>query len=1785
MPVYLPGLTLGGLGYGGAPYGYDSYGSSAFPRLPLSPEGGYGGAPYGLSSYGSVDNDPPEVSSVNSIDGFTLEIFFDEEMRADADLFDPSNYAISEIFGAPVVPQEVEGGTPGDLGGFTSVVLTHSGSTLGGQYQISISNIVDVSGNPVVSTPTSFYTFGDTPQVEATPTNGRTVLLTFTDSRDLPQDLLTEVEFSPGVEDVDTYSISTDYPVPVTMSQIVQSSTDLNEVSFDLHPMTSAEYELTVGPSEVYNFDGSVLPDDDPNLSGVEVGTGSSVATPSNGLLLTKVAPNSYGWEFGDLSGLLIPGSTFRADFSFNLSATTISPAVSNATLAILSVSDGSVQIDLTLEDVAGIKVIGVNSGSLSTQAPASWETGQHSVTLIRNQRGSFYTLLFDEVPLLSFVDTAPDGAPTIPSGTSVELTTTHDVALFRLIGVDVTASSTLYTSTWNFIHGISTSFTGSSALARGTIFTKRGPLVRGWGDETPATKEDVEVRVNGTAVDLVGVNPYVGEIYPLIPIPLSTPGTVDVEIDYIWFSNPVFPLVGLNTRGLSLNVWNRSEGHTAGSISPTPSSSVGALARNKFPMGIALAPLRKPSPKAIGHRYIGYQKEYSALLNQPTTLLLNQNPRAVSIGGMTAESIRQSGFFNGRTTPTTAQTPWILSGLDAGGVVGDGTYRVVDDTSGPYGVGSASIYYRNVDLSLTTSVLESFRFKVEDYVLDGVFTGVGAGIHDGRHLVLVGALLVDGVKHLGLLLDAESAHLESGWDIGPAILAEADSQSTLTFDLTDLPPGFSSGSRFRIAEGAQAGVYQISECGIYSDGSSVSVTFSPDLPESVLEFGNDSFTILVEVDWETDLLSLRIQSLFPGGETEVYIGGSVSGLVAQSESASPFPAQTALLLPATEKGVAFWGSISRRAENTSVWDFSQYSSSPERLTQTSQGITTRTEMDVLPENDPNDPWYIVGGFGYSQQRSSDVVLVKSTSSSESADFEFSYERVEPFLGRRVSTDFEAKFLVESGVLGSGDARILLGDGSREVVLSTLLYVEDGSSRGLVTDLPQVSISGIEDPTTEGWVKSVGSTLPDPYVQGKVLEITKSSAQLGGWSKVLVEPSLVSYEGLISEARLRVESFTVGSLGIGFIFGSRVPVSSVSTRYVGLTLGATTAIFLDNSGSVVTTMAVTWNDGEFHTFRLLLDPLADLVVLSVDDTVVGSTPLTGFVSSSDEPSAFVETLGTGSFEVWLDSSSCVPLRPTALPGTSIGRTFGVLLRGRDPDDIDSFKIPRTDGTSALNSSLLATPFQMDWRSMCHVRLLWDPRYGVSFYRPDLAPPPYFTGNFSTELTDPSEAWVTVEYRSLPTTPRDRGVVSFGASDPRSITQQRWDFVRYRIRGALNGFGIAPQNMVLNRSFTFKSGELNVDVTPEVVTVNSRSTTRVVVSDSAIYADRVFVVQVADSVLPSSSWSFNASTQEITLSNPLPRSTYPVTISFAPSNPVTKTYLCSQPFSGSVTVLNEGTPPIPKSRTQPSTLTLTQGATLNQPDDDLDPAESVPIVDPYEFVQHVDSEESLYTNVEFCQVEDGESVHLSTLCDGPGPGIGFSEITISGSGYMETESVPEGPAGPWGRQSPVIKGSSSRFSQHSILMASGNGIRGGTLGPGTAILYPNARGPSGNPPVGGMGLNQDFRIVLTDVTPREDSLELYSIMGDNVPPASANPETDPNVDGTPGTFLHGSAAYQLTDRSSTTYSKVGPWGGLLTLNTNSLLAGGAQLNGTEFTLQGGSAIELPVVTSGTIEAAN
>ena len=408
--------------------------------------------------------------------------------------------------------------------------------------------------------------------------------------------------------------------------------------------------------------------------------------------------------------------------------------------------------------------------------------------------------------------------------------------------------------------------------------------MVKGWGDATPATEQDVFVTVTPTggeaeSLTVKEVNPYTGKVFLDVPVPLLP---AEIEVDYQWFASPVMLFEGLNTEGLVLNKWDQKHGHHPPAASPEshqdlPDYPKGAPDLHRFPMGVAIGPVYdRQKPIYIGHRYIGFEKAYTASLNSPTTLLLNQNPHATQVSDFELTPLGVSLAYEGVDT-TPIEDDWDSSGTDTGGLVGDGTYNLIDATTGDYSEGAGALYYREEDFSFPSSVTVVTRFYASETPtdLDGVFSGLGFGVHDNRRLYMVGALLVNEVEHIGVLKGADHRELDS-WAVASSADASISDYSTVVVFTKEVPIGTSEGNRFQIFEGSQQGVYEIEHVVHQTDGTTT-ITTVEEFPENPGLWGNKYLTIHFETRWTEYPATYRFV-LDPDQNTaELYISGETS--------------------------------------------------------------------------------------------------------------------------------------------------------------------------------------------------------------------------------------------------------------------------------------------------------------------------------------------------------------------------------------------------------------------------------------------------------------------------------------------------------------------------------------------------------------------------------------------------------------------------------------------------------------------------------------------------------------------------------------------------------------------------------------------------------------------------------------------------------------------------------------------------------------------------------------------
>lgn len=1672
-------LPLGG--YGGYAYGTSSYGGAPLQVITIPVSGGYGGYPYGLGTYGSegTGSDPAYIQSIRSIDGFTLEVLFGgEEMSIDALLEDPASYTLTPLVGAAAsTVSYVEVGMVGSLGA-TSILLHHTGTTLGGLYRLTIIGPMDIGGTAIEAfspfNQAELYTKGEPPSYMATSLSGSEVLLEF----EYP--MLDEAGFSPGILQTDAYAFLVDYPQTILPQTITHPYTgDSAKVKLDVIGMTSLDYTVQIIPALAFEYDATYLPTDpEAPFTAQKLGSGTSTLV-SGALSMSKIQGSAYGWRFLDTSGKLLPSSSYRASFTFEAGSWT---PTSDGTVALFYVSDSAIRVEVHFRRTGGVDYIDVVSGAFSYAAQATWSTSSTTIEVVRNQKADTFTVLVQgEVYVATLIASMTEPAG-MPAGVEVYLDPlgVYTIDGFLLQGLKVTSSQTIFSEAWNFLHLHQAILEGDGEYAKTILTTAKGPLVKGWGDATPATKQDVKVYVNGVEVEVAGVNPYIGEIYPQIPIPLMPPGQMDVEVDYIWFPKPVFPFL-LNTPGASLNLPGckshcppfKSEGQFLGGTYQPPGW--------KFPMGVVLGPSgpKTHQPLLRSPRYVGFEHAYTSALNSPTTLTLNQDPHKTAKPYDTIENEGIVVYYEGEVPPT--EDGWTLVGEEdvipspAPSYINpdasmEGYYQVYKPTTGTYGDGHTTLYVQPVEAYTASSILVVTRLQVQRdvYTPHGVFTGVGFGAHVNQHLFLVGMLEVEGVMHLGVLVDPARMDEVDSWALAYSTSLQVIASNQFVLSTEDIPvlvqERLQSNDvvKIQILEGTQAGVYTITSMQAISD-SLTAFTVSTSFPADYKLWGNAYATGYFETAWDGDgyekrpttyrLVIQNDDDTYPTGRAALYVGGALTGLALEFEGvpALAIPPQSILTLTTGTEGQVFWGSFDRQAANLSDWYFFRYGVTPSQLRIHARGTVVPAEMNVVPDQDPNYLWYITQDFGTREiDASADKLLLRSTSSSEEfgvegVDLSFGYARVEPFLTTSMALDVDVILEVDSGSLGAGDASVWIRDTSKEIRMATLLYVEGVGSRTLL-GLPSRSLSGLLLPSDQGWTQTGTFS-----INGRRILMSKTVSTSSSMAADLSTDVLNG--GRIAQIRFTALSVTSQDPNGETFLRFEVDVGYPGATYgIGLrwVLPNTLVMYQTDTQLTVATLSATWNDDQEHVYRILSDDVVGTVSLVMDDVVLGTWSITDFTAVPD--STQVRVLWDGnvaSGTLAINDVSCVAQAPSWAK-----RTLGIWLGG-NVDDIDSWEVPRTDALTVPNSDLSAVIEEMDWRERIRVRIHRDPSWGVTLLRPDLPPPPYFTGDWSTNITQPSAGWINVEYRHLPRDTSSWGTVAFGSLDPRSISQQRWDRVRYRLYKYPSEDVVIKFPQVLNRFNVLTSGEVFKDVSVEVYTVMSSSATVLQLASIHIYAETVFNLQYIDSegetvVLYDTNFTFDETTQTITLVNATfaslvgptdpvsgeegdvidPSTIHvPVTVSFAPGKPYTTTYICSQPLLAGTTLLNEGTPPMVLSQVGETVTKLTWGSDINDPNDLLGELDFI-LNDPFRYLDSYWPNGAVFEDISYCEASEGETCLLSPFCDdnvlgasqagseGQEPwdiGNGLIQLGISGVLFSEFEGLwfSDGPSGPFG----------------------------------------------------------------------------------------------------------------------------------------------------------------------------
>ena len=1718
MQAYGSGL-LGGVpqvvvgGYGQSEDGGEPYGNGLFPVSPFGISGGYGGDPFGLGAYGSREYISPYLASAVSLNGYEIELFFSEEMEDSANLLDPTSYELlsilggdSEILSIRVGSRDLSDAVNQDYSsGVLSIIITHTGTMLGGTYKIRVLKpVFDLGGNAITlvddiddslgqqPNEVSLLTKGQAPTYSISVVDGKTLLVDFS------EDVLSETEFPNGVESVSSYSFddTVDYPVQITVQSAEYYGTPIHSNQFDkvsltVQGMTSLTYNSVISESTAFDYQGTELPSDNTTLTGTEIGTGTSSA--SSFLSLSKSSGDVYGWRFEDTSGKVIPiTSTYQFDLVINASNTVFTPTT--GTFATLTVDDGNIKVQVSFQrvglddylDIGGISVIKVD-----------WSSSQKTISVIRNQKAQVYVFVVEGTPIATIPVASFVMGGTF-TGAEFILSSAFDVLNFHLLSLTANSSNTIYSKSWNFMHNVLSSFVGSAELTKVSFLTERGPLVKGWGDHTLATKNDVAVRVNGVTVDVSKVNPYLGEITTTIPIPLMPIGAMSVEVDYEWFATPKIEMGGLNTEGSVLNKFDlRRERNTTSLID----GERGVADTSRFTMGLVLPFSERTEPLYIGHRYLGFDQSYTGSINSPTTFLLNQNPHSIAVDRFEKKHTESICTYEGNLSPT--DESWEILGTDTGSIeIGQGTYNLQ---------GNRAVYFKKEDFTFESAVNVVARFQVLSNTLNGVFTGIGFGFHNNHQLFFIGAVTVNGVEHIGLLKDSHRLDLLSSWELAFNIDGEIKQKDQIVLSTSLLPLAVEVGGRFQILNGTQSGTYTISD--VYRDErfGLTTLFISDTFPSDFKLYGNAFVKVVFEVK-HTERNTYRLVSDHSSETVQLYISGDISGYglsLASVERVEP----VFFDLDTTEQGQVVWGNLDPNATCSSSWSFFRYSVSPSENKKVSFGHRVFTELETLPQEHPNTEWFLETDSGNSYVVGS-VLSLSSLSG-------YAFTRVEPFLTNKADIDVAIK--VKSDFFVDTNTIVEVWDTNKTVKLALVCYQEPS---GLYPTRRLVST-----PHTYLLADSLSSHKEDGFA------ILSGSADIS--TPILDIGSIEYIDTTDRKIEIRLLASTYSFDGSGFAdFYSEIGLKNYSLYLYFTNTG------LSLSGDLSSLNVVfDWKDSDFHTYKIVYS--SGNLSISVDDVVLGTVAVATISSAIADQSETVRYVQTTSSTVFHYLSSQL------IPPSDVKKTVGVYLGG-DESDINSWELPRTDTTHNSNSSSVGVVIQeVDWSSTYQeMRIHRDVTWGVTVLLDTLGAPPYFDGEYATDITVPTAGWINVEYARLPRKVLDRkfGYVQFGSD---GFSSQKIEWVRYRLFDHPYEDYKSPQGMVLNNYNVISSGDSLVDTTPEVLEIVSLDKLHILLSVSHIYSDLIYKVIVDSVIISENEWSFNNNSQVITLNEGVLSSDHQaVTVVCRVNDKPTTTYLKNQPLLESMNLLNEETPSFAKSRLLDPIRTVKIGTAMGDTvSSEGDPLTGIVATSNHQAVGFDTDPNDLYESMSFVQVDNGgEEDLISSICDNPFAEHGLREIALSGKFlYDKADKVL-----------PYPKFNQGGGFPGTFLFASGGSKQtGGTTNNTQTLTYPLASQGMQNRTFLVLRLSQ---VVSQGVeTDLEENIDLP--ITTDVPTAHSSVTTSPSTS-TP------SGGCYITIKQASSVSRLGPFGGLSSLTPS----GNQQIS------VGGSSIGSPYTTS-------
>jgi hypothetical protein len=573
------------------------------------------------------------------------------------------------------------------------------------------------------------------------------------------------------------------------------------------------------------------------------------------------------------------------------------------------------------------------------------------------------------------------------------------------------------------------------------------------------------------------------------------------------------------------------------------------------------------PQPLQRDLKYRAYERAYTALLNDPSTLLFNSPTNKIAFPPL--QRPLSSVFVNYQATGLPQNdpvAPWTLHGSGTATIVNDELVVTSSSAGLPFPSGQPIFWTRPIDLTFPHVFASSWRLTINAIpTTEGIFTGVASGFSDGEKCCVVGFLDNAGTRMLGIL--------KSGSGNDPSQLSAWIGGVDGSGNATNAPVAFdwSTIHSYRLYQD------QTGTISVFVDGGVVATLTVPEASLPFLSELNEPFN--------------QLQGIYFGAMSRLAISTSTWDFLRYE------------ILPINPQQVAPSVSVSYEADRP-----------PEIASQPWTPIGAHG-TETIPHT----------GLLILDSTSATDNATEVLAGLIDGDFR-GFDRIEPLLSAAssVAIDVNVQLLTWTHGISPNSVMVAVDDSNYLIQLcffpgqSASLFSYGGRS------LPDQFEPYI-------WTKLGGQTpkMIGQFLQITDASTTDGLLYAIDDNPTPSAPNrVVSYSNdYMLEFRVQVVSHTPDPGGFSGV-NAEVYDSLRDLGVYFLDVSGTFYVAFHSEGTTVAQFPFNWNDGNFHTYRLTKNTSGNLVSLFIDTVFIGTAPYSSF--SAPSPSSPIGVVSFGS---------------------------------------------------------------------------------------------------------------------------------------------------------------------------------------------------------------------------------------------------------------------------------------------------------------------------------------------------------------------------------------------------------------------------------------------------------------------------------------------------------------------------------------------------------------------------